>query len=330
MSLLHIQYAAYVLLGLMVLLAWAWGSLAILFAGPGPAWLRYSLLVLFISAPPLLLYFAKSPWQGLLWLTLVFAALLLWWVMLKPQHDRDWQADVARLPHGEINGDTLVLHNVRNFHYRDKTDFDAQWETRSYDLSGITSLDLFLSYWDSPHIAHTILSWGFANGDHLAVSIEARKDKTQAYSSIKGFFKQFTLVYIAADERDLIRLRTTIRKEEVYLYPLIKVTPDRARALLESYVRHMNELSQAPQFYHALWMNCTSTISLHTRIVVPDIPVYDWRLIANGHIDKLLFEYGAIRNDLPFEEVRKTSRVDLRMQELDDTEFSIRLRNNGL
>ena len=326
MHVLKIHFLSYVLLSLIILLAWLWGALALFYAGPASAWRRYTLLALFITALPVSFYFAQSYWQGVILVSIIFTVLMLWWWSLVPTNDKDWQSEVARLVHGEINGDVLTLHNVRNFKYRTRDDFDEHWETRRYDLSQICSLDLFMSYWGLRHIAHTILSWGFENGDHLVISIETRKSVGQSYSSIQGFFKQFNLIYIAADERDLIRLRTNIRREEVYLYPLVKVPPQRARALLESYLRHMNELAHQAEFYHALSMNCTSAITLHTKIVDPDVAVTDWRLFANGHIDEMLYEHGSIRTDLPFAEVRKLSRVDQLMQQRDGTDFSAQLR----
>ena len=168
------------------------------------------------------------------------------------------------------------------------------------------------------------MSWGFANGDHLAVSIETRKDKTQEYSAIKGFFKQFTLAYVAGDERDIIRKRTNISKEEVYVYRL-KVPKDRLRVSLESYVAHMNRLVNEPEFYHVLTMNCTSTIRMHNE-TNPDRLPFDWRFVANGHVDKLLYEHAAIRQDIPFTQLRAQSRIDLEMQKYEKTDFSTQLR----
>lgn len=326
MSLLKFQFITYGLFSLILFLAWVWGALALYFAGPAPAWLRFLLVLLFVLALPLAFYFTKSYWHGAAVAAVVFTCLLVWWSTLKPSNDRHWHTDVANTPYGDIKGDVLTLHNVRNFHYRTRVDYNPAWETRTYDLSKITSLDLFLSYWGSPHIAHTILSWGFDNGKHLAISIETRKDVTQSYSSVKGFFKQFTLVYVAADEKDLIRLRTNVRKEEVYLYPLRNVPQDRARALLESYLRHMNSLVTKPEFYHAMEMNCTSVITLHTKMIDPRAHIADWRLIANGHVDEMLYERGTIRNDLPFTQIRKASRVDQCMQQNDVAEFSAQLR----
>lgn len=317
----------FLILSLLILIpAWVWGSLAIAYAGPESFLFRISTLALFILILPATFYFSQSFWLAIIPLSMVFFALLVWWGALSPSNDKDWAADVANIPYGRIENDTLTLYNVRNFDYQSRTEFTEHWETRKYDLSQIRSLDLFLSYWGSPHMAHTILSWGFSNGDQLAVSIETRKDKSQQFSALKGFFKQFTLAYVAADERDLIRLRTNIRKEAVYIYRLQGLEPYRLRALLESYVAHMNRLTETPQFYHALSMNCTSTIQLHKE-ANPDRLPFDWRLVVNGHVDEMLYDYAAVRNDLPFSELREQSRIDLEMQKLGPADFSKRLRH---
>lgn len=309
---------------LIVLIAWAWGAMAILIAGPESQVQRFGMTAGFLAALPVALYFFRFSWKSFVSLSIVFAGLLFWWNTLMPTNDKEWAPEVANIPQGTIEGDILTLHNVRNFDFKNKTEFAEKWETRTYDLSKLKSLDLYLSYWSSPLIAHTIMSWGFENGDHLSVSIETRKDKTQQYSAIKGIYKQFTLAYIAADERDLIRLRTNFRKERVYLYRL-NVSKERMRQFLESYVAHMNRLVKEPEFYHALTMNCTSAIRLHSE-ANPDRLPSDWRLLANGHVDQYLYDYAAIRVDIPFDELRAQSRVDLEMQKLDAKDFSARIR----
>ncbi len=310
---------------LMLVPVWTWSSLAIIYAGPESLIIRLILLAVFIAALPAAFYFSNSFWLAMIPLSIIYTLILVWWNSLSPSNDKNWAPEFANIPSGQIEGDILTLHNVRNFDLQTRTEFSELWETRTYNLDKITSVDLFLSYWGSPHMAHTILSWGFANGDHLAVSIETRKDKTQKFSSIKGFFKQFNLSYIAADERDLIRLRTNVRKEEVYIYRLKGLDKNRMRALLNSYVSHMNQLVEQPQFYHALRMNCTSTIQLHNEAKPDQLP-FDWRLVVNGHVDEMLYDYGAIRNDIPFSQVREQSRIDLEMQKFDATDFSARLR----
>ncbi len=316
---------------LLLLLAWAWGYLALLFSGPGPDWLKLVSACLFGALLPGIFLLSRSFMRGLFLCLFVFALLLAWWQTLQPSNDKDWATEVARISHGEIQGNRLIMHNVRSFHYTADKISPEQWktkefwETREYDLDKIQGLDLFLSYWGSEHIAHTIMSWDFGN-QHLAISIETRKDKKQEYSAIKGFFKQFELSYVAADETDLIRLRTNFRKERVYAYRL-HVSKDLARALLQSYVTEMNRLVNEPEFYNALTRNCTTTIHLHNKAIVPDdLPPMDWRIIASGHVDELLYEEGVLVQELPFVELRRKSRIDQRMQLYGENHFSRILR----
>jgi Domain of unknown function (DUF4105) len=317
---------------LFLLLAWIWGSLAIFFSSPGPEWLKVGLACLFATLLPALFLFSRSFIKGLVICLLIFTVLMGWWQTLQPTNEKEWAADVARVAHGEIHDNQLTLHNVRNFRYSaDKTidenwTTEARWETRQYNLDEIQGLDIFLSYWASEHIAHTIMSWDFGQDRHLAISIETRKDTSQEYSAIKGFFKQFELSYIAADERDLIRLRTNLRKERVYAYRLL-TTNEQARALLENYISEMNRLASEPEFYHALTRNCTTTIQLHRNAIAPDDPMpLDWRIIASGHIDELLYEKGKVSQKLPFAELRQQSRIDQRMQAHGEEHFSRILR----
>lgn len=319
-----------IIISIIILGCWLWGSLAIYYAGPENKIVLYVILLLFITTLPLSFYLTRSFNKTALTSIVIFSLLQIWWNTLSPSNDKDWAVDTARIPYAEINADKLIMHNVRNFDYRSETDFTERWETRYYDLSKLKSVDLFLSYWGSPHIAHTIMSWGFENGDQLAVSIETRKDKTQEYSAIKGFFKQFTLAYVAADERDLIRLRTDYRKEDVYLYRLQNAPLSRARALLESYIKHMNHLKDKPTFYHALVLNCTTAITLHSQAINPDTLPTDWRLIANGHLDELLYDLKRIRTDMPFSELRQLSHINQRAGNLQGKSFSQGIREGLL
>lgn len=219
------------------------------------------------------------------------------------------------------------MRNVRNFSYSGEEIAEERWESREYDLDKLVGLDLFLSYWASDHIAHAILSWDFGDNNHLAISIETRKDKTQEYSAIKGFFKQFELSYIAADEQDIIKLRTNYRKERVYIYRLL-APKARVRALLESYLTEMNRLVDEPEFYDALTRNCATTIHLHTKAIQPNSTPMDWRLIASGHLDELLYDRRVVEQGLPFAELRQRSRIDLLMQGVEGGDFSLLLRSD--
>jgi len=317
-----------VILFLCLFLAWVWGVTALYLAGPAPHWLQLLLACIFGLFLPAAFFFTRSFIRGSASCLVIFTILLVWWQTLTPTHDKDWAPDVAQISHGEIEGDNLVMYNVRNFDYRSVDDFDQKWETRTYNLKNLQGLDLFLSYWASDHIAHTVLSWDFGVDGHLAISIETRKDITQAYSAVKGFFKQFEICYIAADERDIIRLRTNNRKERVYLYRL-QVPNEQVLALFKDYLKKMNRLAEKPEFYNALTHNCTTTIKIHTDAIRPDKPPpLDWRLIASGHVDELLYDLGEVETSVPFADLRKASRVDLKMQNEGKEDYSTKMREH--
>jgi hypothetical protein len=310
----------------VALLVVAWGAAALHFAGPGGGRVPDVLAGLWVAGA-LAILFAVRPWgRALLAFGLATVVLLGWWTTVLPRNDRNWSADVARLPHGEVHGDLLTLENVRNFDYRSETDWTERWETRTYDLSKLEGVDLFLSYWGSPTIAHTIMSWRFSDGQHLASSIELRKEVGEVYSPIAGFFRRYELYYVTADERDLVRLRTNYRGENVYIYPL-RMPVGRARKVLLDYVASMNALVTTPDFYNTLTQNCTTTIRTHILHIGGAMPL-DYRLYANGYSDQLLYERDAIDTSRPYDAVRASSSIDARAKAADqDPAFSARIRD---
>src|SRR5262249_23243544 len=178
-------------------------------------------------------------WRAGLTFAAVLAALIVWFLLIPPSNDRDWQPDVAILPWAEIDGDRIVLHNVRDNVYRTETDYTVRHYDRTVRLSDLHTLDVFLVHWGSPAIAHTILSFGFANDEYVAISIETRKEKGEDYSAVRGFFRQYEITYVVADERDVVLLRTNFRGEDVYLYRLRYPEAD-AQALFVNYLRYIN------------------------------------------------------------------------------------------
>ena len=308
-------------LWIILLAATVWGAAALWFDSPvslaallAAAYALATLAALILLRPMRRAYAAVG---------VLFAVVLGWWLSLAPSNERDWQPDVARLPTAEVRGDTLTIHNLRDFDYRSETAYTARWETRSYDLSRLRGLDLFMIYWGSPSIAHTILSWDFGDGQHLAISIETRKEKGEHYSAVRGFFRQYELYYVVADERDVVRLRTNHRHEDVYLYRL-RTPPARARALLLGYLNGINRLARKPRWYNALTYNCTTTIRLHLADVVSGVPL-DWRWLANGHLDELLYEMGVVNRDHPFAEFKQLSYINPKA-EAADSGFSEAIR----
>ena len=260
------------------------------------------------------------------------AALLLialpfaWWHARRPSNTRDWQADVARLATAEVDGDRLTVRNVRNFRYRSRTDFDERWEERRFDLARLDGLDIFFIYWGAPLIAHTIMSWSFADGQHLAISVETRKKKNQQYSAMAAFFRQYELIYVVADESDVIKLRTNVRGEQVYLYRL-RTSRAAARALLLDFLEAMNAVAGKPIWYNALVANCTTVIRervIHSGGKVP----FSWRLFANAYLPELLYNRGSFDTSLPFAELKAMSHINGRARAADaGEEFSTVIRS---
>jgi hypothetical protein len=314
-------------LWVLLLALTAWGCAALWFDGPASRALAGLLAVAYALVTLALLILLRPRWRALVACLILFAVLLGWWLSLPPSNDRDWQPSVAKPPSAEIHGDKIVIRNLRNFDYRSETDFTPHWETRSYDLSKLRGLDLYVIYWGSPSIAHTILSWEFSDGQHLAASIETRPKTGQSYSAVRGFFRQYELYYVLADERDVIGLRTNHRHEDVYLYRL-RTPPARARALLLDYLQTVNHLVSQPEWYNAFSHNCTTSIRLHAGNSISKIPL-DWRWLANGYLDTLLYEDGVINRSLPFAELKSLSHINPRAQAMPlNGDFSSAIRKD--
>jgi len=254
-----------------------------------------------------------------------FVIVLAWWFSLKPSNDRDWQPDLAVLPYADIAGNQVTLHNIRNCDYRTETDFDVRHYDKTFDLGQLRSVDLFLVYWGSPHMAHTMVSFGFDGDDYVCMSIETRKEKGESYSAVKGLFRQFELTYIIADERDLVRLRTNHRQgEDAYLYRA-RMTPEQGRTLFLDYLRRANSLRERAEWYNAITDNCTTAI--RAQRATHDRAPWDWRMLVNGHLDELLYERGTIATNLPFGELKQRCLINPRAKAADKADdFSKQIR----
>jgi hypothetical protein len=217
------------LAGLAMLLAGLLGASAIWFRlAPAPPLREVLAAGLLLLALAAVVCLALRRWRVVALYGVCFAAVFGWWATLQPSNYRAWADDVARTTTGIVDGDRLEVRNVRNFLWHNDTDFEPRWGTRSYDLNALTDLDLIMSYWSGEAIAHTILSFGFSDGRHLAFSIEIRREKAESYSALAGFFRAYELSFIAADERDVVGVRTNVRGEDVRIYRL-RVTPAKAR-----------------------------------------------------------------------------------------------------
>ena len=320
-----VRLMATVLLSMMVVAGIAWSVLALWFDGP-PSRVLAGAMAGGLALVSIVLAALVRPFlRGLAVAMLPVAAIAFWWTSIPPSNTRDWAPDVARTARASFDGSRVTIENVRNFKYRSESNYDQHWETRTYNLDGIHGVDLFLSFWGPTQIAHTIASWEFDDGQDLAISIETRKEKGESYSALRGFFRQYELYYVVADERDLVGLRTNYRGEQVYLYR-IRVPASQARALLVDYLEEVNRLADHPQWYNALTQNCTTTIRGHAQRVGAGGHL-DWRLLANGHLDELLYERGEIDTDLPLADLRARSNITEKAEAAGDSpDFSFLIR----
>ncbi len=265
-----------------------------------------------------------SCWRKRLFFCFLALLILGWWATIRPSLDRIWAPDVARIVTGKVDGDMVTLFNVRDFEWRTTEDFTENWKDETYDLSKITSVDIYLSYWSSPAIAHTLLSFGFADGRHVVFSGEIRREHHEVFSSIGGFFREFELAMIAAEERDIIYLRTNVRKEDVYRYQ-VRLPPGPARQLFLSYVERGNQLAAKAEFYNTLTTNCTTMIFDMARLLDPTFP-FDYRILLSGYLPGYLYDNHWIENGGSLEEVRQRASIDARAQAGGRDDFSQRIR----
>lgn len=323
-------FVGLVLLGLAMAIATGWGALALFYLAPGSEAGRSALAWGFATiglGSAIGLAVRRMRRAALIGFAVAFALVLVVWGRATPSNDRVWQPDVAVLPYATFEGDLVTVHNIRNFEYRSETDFTPAYYDRTFDLRKLDRVDLVASYWMGPAIAHLLLSFGFGD-DHLAISIEVRKEESESYSSIAGFFRQYELVYVAADERDVIRLRTNYRKnppEDVYLFRVIG-SQENARRVFLQYMRDMNELRAHPRFYNTLTTNCTTMILANTTVNPGRLP-YSWKILLSGYTPEYAYEMGRLDRSLPFAELRKRVHVNAAAQAADRApDFSQRIR----
>ena len=322
-----------VLVGLVIAVVTIWGALVLFYLAPGSELVRkgfawgYAVVGL---AAIVALAVRRIRWPAFAAYAVAFVLVLVAWNMATPRNDRDWQPEVAVLPYATIKGDLVTVHNIRNFDYRTETDFTPAYYDRTFDLRRLDRVDLLSVYWMGPAIAHLFVSFGFGD-DRLAVSIEVRKTRSKEYSTVAGFFRQFELVYIAADERDVIRVRTNYRKsppEEVYMFRTVAPIENGRRVFLD-YIADMNRIKDQPRFYNTLTTNCTTMILAHTTMNPGHLPL-SWKVLLSGYAAEYAYDRGRLDRSLPFEELKRRGHINARAQAADKSPDFSRLIRVGV
>jgi hypothetical protein len=321
---------------LVQILVITWTTLAIYFSNLPSLALRLGLAVVFAAFAIWAFWRSRQRRMPAVAIALVLG-VVAWWLTIAPSHDRNWRPEVGVMPRAFIEGDHVRLTGVRNFDYRSRNDFTEHWEERDIDLSHVIGLDFYVSYWSEGLIAHwskghrlighTFVSFIFDNASPLSISIEARPEVGRGFEPIPSMFKQFELIYVVGEERDLVSLRAIHRREAVYLYRL-NTAPDAVRRLLMVYLARINQLADRPEFYDLLTNSCTINIVRYANAAGRK-GRFDIRHLFNGLIDSYLYHSGRVDTTLPFDELRRRSLINADAQAADgapEPEFSQRIR----
>lgn len=243
-----------------------------------------------------------------------FTCSLAWYFSLDARQDRDWNPEVAEQLHYQKNGDIVQLHNVRNFDWHADGSYDIRWEDRSIDLNKITGINVITSYWMGPQIAHTLVSFDFADQKPLVFSIEIRKEKGEDFSAIGGFFRKYELSLVASDEKDLIYTRSNIRHEQVYLFPVKMPAPER-KALFIEYLHKADELRAEAKWYNTLTSNCTTLVFDMVQAINPQRLPKDYRLLASGYLPNYLYDLKALNQNYSMKEWYRLAHINPRAEQ---------------
>jgi hypothetical protein len=306
-----------------------WAAFAIWYQAPGGQALKTGMTVLWVafSVAMLIALWQSRPALSVMAFAAAFGAVLFWWQQIVPSNDRTWADDVARITSGNITGNQVVLQNVRNFDWRTNDDYTQRWETRSYELDKLDAVDMVMSYWDGWAIAHMLVSFGFSDGQHVAFSVEVRREKNKTYSEVGGFFKKYGLSIIAADERDVIRVRTNVRGEDDYLYRIRMPLPA-MRSLFLGYVEQADQLVHAPRFYNTITVNCTTLVYHMMKRIVGYLP-WSYRLLFTGYLPAYVYQVGGLDQRYTLEELRTLGRITDRAKQADRSDtFSADIRRD--
>ena len=246
----------------------------------------------------------------------------------KASNDRNWNDDQNILPTAEVKNNLVSIHNIRNFSYASTTSYTASYYDKTFNVNKIKKVWYVVEPFSGiPGSAHTFLSFEFEDDQFVSISVEIRKEKGEAYDPIKGLFNKYELMYVIADERDVIKLRSNYRKDLVYVYP-VKTTTDKAQELFLDMVERANDLSQHPEFYNTVTNTCTTNIVRHVDKITPNkVPLFNLRILLPANSDKLAYDLGLIDTDLSFEDARARYFInDKAIKYSDDPDFSVKIR----
>ena len=257
-----------------------------------------------------------------------FGTVLLWWWSFEPSNEREWNPDQRRTAWAEIDGSKVTLHDIRNFRYESTSSWKEDWYDATFDTDELEGTDFFIVQFSKlKGPAHTMISFRFAGERFITFSAEIRKEAGESYGIVRGLFRQYELMYVVGDERDLLQLRTNHRGDQVHLYQG-KGSHEKQAAYFLDMVQRLNELYERPEFYNTLVNNCTTNLVLHwEKINARKLP-RDHRIVLPGYMDDLVYEYDLAKTYGTLEETRERTNISARAIESGGREdFSLRVRD---
>lgn len=317
-------------LSLLIIVSALWGGLALYYQLPWPMPWRALGLVCWagLALFSLVRIWRQQRGQGLFIYLALHALLLLWWNNLTPSNQHLWEADVAQMTSGRIEGDQVTLFNVRNFTWQSDTQYTARWETREYDLNKLQSVDMLTSHWGMDAIAHVLVSFGFDDQQFVTFSVEIRKKKGQQFSEVAGFFKQYELSILATDERDAVAVRPNVRGEETFLYRIDMPEAIR-RQLFLSYIEQANQLIAQPRFYNTVTANCTTLVFGMMQHISGGLPL-DARLLLTGYLPSYIEELDGLTSGFDLSQLRTAGRITERSKHASNSENYSKIIRQGV
>ena len=250
-------------------------------------------------------------------------------IFIRPSLDRDWNSDMVTLATSDTTDSGIVsIKNIRNIDYTTTKDYKVRYYDKEFDLNKLESVWYMVEPFagHGAGAAHTLVSFGFEGGDYVAVSVEIRKEKGESFGAIKGLLRQYELVYVIADEKDVIKLRSNYRKDNVFLYP-VQTSRENMKKLFISMLDRANKLATEPEFYNTLTSTCTTNIVSHINDIVPGRIPFSFKTLMPAYSDELAHELGLIDNSRPLEELREKYQINERAEKYaEDPEWSRRIR----
>jgi hypothetical protein len=232
---------------------------------------------------------------------------------MSPSNERSWVNDNERLATVELEGDTALFRNVRDFNWRTTKDYDERWIDKKVDLREVRKIWFVLEYFspERKEMAHTILSYEFEDGSRLACSIEVRKKKGVSYDPLKGVFRTYELIYVWGTERDIIGVRSRCRsRSKTHLFEGVVLGPGNERRMLESYISRTNKLATEPEWYNTITNTCTTNIVNHVNAVYPGRVPWAIGVMMPGLSPKMLLRNNLVKTEVGLSETMFSSLID--------------------